>query len=111
MAGTRPLVAVWFCWWWLRHAAATELDLLAALSLQNTSRPGITVVPGMQPQRAAYTLQGDTRSLQVEGAPFERAAELLRRSPEFTLLAALRQDPANSGTILSFSHGFNRDTT
>lgn len=51
---------------------------------------------------------GESRALQVEGAAFERAAELLRRSPEFTVLAALRQDPANSGTILSFSHGYNR---
>lgn len=51
---------------------------------------------------------GESRSLQVEGDAFERAAELLRRSPEFTVLAALRQEPANSGTILSFSHGYNR---
>ncbi|KAG6453544.1 hypothetical protein O3G_MSEX008217 [Manduca sexta] len=62
----------------------------------------------MQPQRTAYTLQGDSRSLQIEGAAFERAAELLRRSPEFTVLATLKQEPANSGTILSFSHGYNR---
>lgn len=53
-------------------------------------------------------VSGDTRALQVEGVAFERAAELLRRSPEFTVLAALRQEPANSGTILSFSHGYNR---
>ncbi|KOB72763.1 Protein kinase C-binding NELL1-like protein [Operophtera brumata] len=51
---------------------------------------------------------GDSRSLQVEGDAFERAAELLRLSPEFTVLATLRQEPANSGTILSFSHGYNR---
>lgn len=44
----------------------------------------------------------------MEGDAFERAAELLRRSPEFTVLASLRQEPANSGTILSFSHGYNR---
>ncbi|GBP07047.1 Protein kinase C-binding protein NELL1 [Eumeta japonica] len=49
----------------------------------------------------------ESRSLQVEGSTFARAAELLRRSPEFTLLAALKQEPANSGTILSFSHGYN----
>lgn len=56
-----------------------------------------------------YTV-GESRSLQVEGVAFDRAAELLRRSPEFTVLAALRQEPANSGTIISFSHGFNRYT-
>ncbi|XP_063530580.1 protein kinase C-binding protein NELL1-like isoform X1 [Cydia strobilella] len=107
MAGARALVAA-CCWWWLTTAAATELDLLGALSLHNTSRAGVSVAPGMQPQRTAYTLQGDSRSLQVEGAAFERAAELLRRSPEFTVLASLKQEPANSGTILSFSHGYNR---
>ncbi|XP_050362567.1 protein kinase C-binding protein NELL1-like isoform X1 [Nymphalis io] len=108
MAGARALVAACCCWWWLTNAAATELDLLAALSLHNTTRAGLIVAPGMQPQRTAYSLQGESRSLQVEGEAFERAAELLRRSPEFTLLATLRQEPANSGTILSFSHGYNR---
>ncbi|XP_050561369.1 protein kinase C-binding protein NELL1 isoform X1 [Spodoptera frugiperda] len=108
MAGARALVTACCCWWWLMTAAATELDLLGALSLHNTSRAGVTAAPGMQPQRTAYTLQGESRSLQVEGAVFERAAELLRRSPEFTVLASLRQEPANSGTILSFSHGYNR---
>ncbi|KAL4709358.1 hypothetical protein ACJJTC_007090, partial [Scirpophaga incertulas] len=86
----------------------TELDLLGALSLHNTTRAGVSATQGMQPQRVAYTLQGDSRSLQVEGAAFERATELLRRSPEFTVLASLRQEPANSGTIISFSHGYNR---
>lgn len=60
--------------------------------------------------RIIYIVPGDSRSLQVEGEVFERAAELLRRSPEFTVLATLRQEPANSGTILSFSHGYNRYT-
>ncbi|XP_053599713.1 protein kinase C-binding protein NELL1-like isoform X2 [Plodia interpunctella] len=108
MAGARALVAACVCWWWLTTAAATELDLLGALSLHNTSRAGVSVAPGVQPPATAYELQGDSRSLQVEGSAFERAAELLRRSPEFTLLASLRQEPANSGTILSFSHGYNR---
>nr|CAJ2313428.1 protein kinase C-binding protein NELL1-like [Metisa plana] len=107
MAGARPLVAACCCWWWLVITAATELDLLGALSLHNTSRAGVSAAPGVTPQRLAYTLQGESRSLQVEGTAFARAAELLRRSPEFTLLAALKQEPANSGTILSFSHGYN----
>ncbi|XP_060800674.1 protein kinase C-binding protein NELL1 isoform X1 [Amyelois transitella] len=108
MAGARALVGACCCWWWLMTAAATELDLLGALSLHNTSRAGVTATPGVQPPTTAYELQGDSRSLQVEGSAFERAAELLRRSPEFTVLASLRQEPANSGTILSFSHGYNR---
>ncbi|OWR46036.1 hypothetical protein KGM_200721 [Danaus plexippus plexippus] len=35
---------------------ATELDLLAALSLHNTTRTGVSAAPGMQPQRTAYAL-------------------------------------------------------
>ncbi|XP_037870870.1 protein kinase C-binding protein NELL1 isoform X2 [Bombyx mori] len=108
MAGARALLAACYCWWWLAAAAATELDLLGALSLHNTSHAGVTLAPGTLPQRSAYVLQGDSRSLQIEGEAFNHAAELLRRSPEFTVLTSLRQEPANSGTIISFSHGFNR---
>ncbi|XP_037967933.2 protein kinase C-binding protein NELL1 isoform X2 [Plutella xylostella] len=108
MAGARALVAACCCWWWLTPSAATELDLLGALSLHNTSRGGVSGAPGMQAQRAAYALQGESRSLEVEGEVFSKATELLRRSPEFTVLATLKQEPANSGTILSFSHGYNR---
>ncbi|KAI8440530.1 hypothetical protein MSG28_001778 [Choristoneura fumiferana] len=43
---------------WVCRLDATELDLLGALSLHNTSRAGVSAGPGMQPQRTAYTLQG-----------------------------------------------------
>ncbi|GBP07049.1 hypothetical protein EVAR_4465_1 [Eumeta japonica] len=36
----------------------TELDLLGALSLHNTSRAGVSAAPGITPQRLAFTLQG-----------------------------------------------------
>ncbi|XP_077296655.1 protein kinase C-binding protein NELL2-like [Arctopsyche grandis] len=87
---------------------AAELDLLGALSLHNSSRQGVTAAAGPEPLRPAFALQGDYRELEVPQPAFSKAVDLLRRSPEFTLIAALRQDQANSGTIMSFSHGFNR---
>ncbi|CAD6230594.1 GSCOCG00006837001-RA-CDS, partial [Cotesia congregata] len=50
----------------------------------------------------------EERDLQVSQINFERAASLLRRVPEFTVAASLRQEEANSGTIIAFSHGNNR---
>ncbi|RLU24290.1 hypothetical protein DMN91_002378 [Ooceraea biroi] len=84
------------------------IDLLAALQLHNTTRPGVTQVPGLVRLKPAYYLQGEERELRLNEASFERAAALLRRVPEFTIAAALRQEEANSGTIVAFSHGNNR---
>ncbi|XP_072749694.1 protein kinase C-binding protein NELL1 isoform X3 [Anoplolepis gracilipes] len=84
------------------------IDLLAALQLHNTTRQGVTQVPGLVRLKPAYYLQGEERDLRLNEANFERAAALLRRVPEFTIAAALRQDEANSGTIVAFSHGNNR---
>lgn len=55
-----------------------------------------------------FVVQGEERDLRLNEASFERAAALLRRVPEFTVAAALRQEEANSGTIVAFSHGNNR---
>ena len=56
----------------------------------------------------SFTTSGETRELRLDEASFERAVTLLRRVPEFTIAAALRQEEANSGTIVAFSHGNNR---
>ncbi|XP_070164643.1 protein kinase C-binding protein NELL1 isoform X2 [Polyergus mexicanus] len=88
--------------------AGGSIDLLAALQLHNTTRQGVTQVPGLIRLRPAYYLQGEERELRLNEANFERAAALLRQVPEFTIAAALRQDEANSGTIVAFSHGNNR---
>ncbi|XP_014616550.1 PREDICTED: protein kinase C-binding protein NELL1-like isoform X3 [Polistes canadensis] len=85
-----------------------DIDLLAALQLHNTTRQGVTQVQGLFRLRAAYYLQGDERELRLSEASFKRVAALLRRVPEFTIATALRQEEANSGTIVAFSHGNNR---
>lgn len=59
-------------------------------------------------QSLCFTTSGEERELRLNQASFERAAALLRRVPEFTIAAALRQEQANSGTIVAFSHGSNR---
>ncbi|XP_043288867.1 protein kinase C-binding protein NELL1-like isoform X2 [Venturia canescens] len=85
-----------------------SIDLLAALQLYNTTRTGVTQVPGLDRLRPAYYLEDKERDLRLNEASFERAAALLRRVPDFTVAAALRQDKANSGTIVAFSHGNDR---
>ncbi|XP_066585384.1 protein kinase C-binding protein NELL1-like isoform X2 [Prorops nasuta] len=84
------------------------IDLLALLQLHNSTRRGVTQVPGLVRLRPAYYLQGEERELRLSESSFERAARLLRRVPEFTIAAALKQEEANSGTIVAFSHGNNR---
>ncbi|XP_011162676.1 protein kinase C-binding protein NELL1 isoform X2 [Solenopsis invicta] len=84
------------------------IDLLAALQLHNTTREGVTLVPGLVRLRPAYYLQGEERELRLNEENFERAAALLRRVPEFTIAATLRQEETNSGTIVAFAHGNNR---
>lgn len=65
-------------------------------------------VPSRRANHCVLLLSGDERELRLNEANYERAAALLRRVPEFTIVAALRQDEANSGTIVAFSHGNNR---
>ncbi|XP_026288401.1 protein kinase C-binding protein NELL1-like isoform X2 [Frankliniella occidentalis] len=84
------------------------IDLLESLQLRNTSRPGVSLASGPQRHRPAYYLQGDYRDLRLPPNEYQKAVQLLRDNTEFTLAALLRQEEANSGTIISFSHGFNR---
>ncbi|KAE8753166.1 hypothetical protein FOCC_FOCC000089, partial [Frankliniella occidentalis] len=94
-----------------RGALASEfaaIDLLESLQLRNTSRPGVSLASGPQRHRPAYYLQGDYRDLRLPPNEYQKAVQLLRDNTEFTLAALLRQEEANSGTIISFSHGFNR---
>lgn len=93
-------------------STATSIDLLESLQLRNTTRAGVSLALGLAggPQRhkPAYYLQGDYRDLRLPPAEYQKAVDLLRDSTEFTMAAVLRQEEANSGSILSFSHGFNR---
>ncbi|XP_054266741.1 protein kinase C-binding protein NELL2-like isoform X1 [Macrosteles quadrilineatus] len=84
------------------------IDLLASLQLHNTSHQGVTLAPGPQRLRPAFYLQGDYRDLRLPASVYQQAVELLRGNPEFTVAASLRQEEFNSGTIVAFSHGFNR---
>lgn len=51
---------------------------------------------------------GDYRDLKLPPAAFQQVSDLLRRSPEFTISAWLRQEVGNTGSIVSFAHGLNR---
>lgn len=96
----------------LRSAFQTDLsgiiDLLEALQLHNRTLQGITQVPGLVRLKPAYYLQGEERELRISDKYFQKAANLLRQCPAFTMVAILRQEEANSGTIIGFSYGNNR---
>ncbi|KYM83336.1 Protein kinase C-binding protein NELL1 [Atta colombica] len=66
------------------------------------------VQPSCRTDHCVLLLSGEERELRLNEENFERAAALLRRVPEFTIAAALRQEEANSGTIVAFAHGNNR---
>lgn len=51
---------------------------------------------------------GDYRDLRLPASVYQQAVDLLRNNREFTVAASLRQEEFNSGTIVAFSHGFNR---
>lgn len=51
---------------------------------------------------------GDYRDLKLPPATFQQVVDLIRSSSEFTFAAWLRQEETNSGSIVSFSHGYNR---
>ncbi|KAG8289309.1 calcium ion binding, partial [Homalodisca vitripennis] len=50
----------------------------------------------------------DYRDLRLPPSVYQQAVALLRNNLEFTVAASLRQEEFNSGTIVAFSHGFNR---
>ncbi|XP_017783191.1 PREDICTED: protein kinase C-binding protein NELL2-like isoform X2 [Nicrophorus vespilloides] len=84
-------------------APGQSIDLLGALGLHNSSWAGVTLTPGPQTIRPAYYLQGDYRDLKLPPSAFQQVTELIRRSPEFTISAWLRQEIGNIGTIVSFA--------
>lgn len=55
-----------------------------------------------------FFVTGDYRDLKLPPAAFQQITDLLRRSPEFTISAWLRQEAGNTGSIVSFTHGMNR---
>lgn len=87
---------------------APGIDLLESLQMHNLSRQGVSLVPGPQRLRPAFYLQGDHRDLKLPQSVFLQAVELLQHRNEFTIAASLKQEQANSGSIIAFSHGFNR---
>ncbi|KAG8332211.1 calcium ion binding [Homalodisca vitripennis] len=72
------------------------------LSLQAARLPRSLVVVRKSP------LSRDYRDLRLPPSVYQQAVALLRNNLEFTVAASLRQEEFNSGTIVAFSHGFNR---
>ncbi|XP_025418188.1 protein kinase C-binding protein NELL1-like isoform X2 [Sipha flava] len=58
--------------------------------------------------RPAYSMQGTSRQLKVPDIVYKRAVQLLRDADELTIAAVVRQERANTGSIVSFSLDSNR---
>ncbi|XP_043204640.1 protein kinase C-binding protein NELL1-like isoform X1 [Amphibalanus amphitrite] len=85
-----------------------QVDLIEGLQLFNTTYPGVNIIPGPHSFTPALSLSGDTRQVRLPDAVLERAVSLLTTSAEFTILASVRQQPQNAGTIVAFSFDANR---
>ncbi|XP_018330194.1 protein kinase C-binding protein NELL1 [Agrilus planipennis] len=85
-----------------------SIDLLAKLGLHNSSWEGVSYVDDPVLHRPVYYLQGNYRDLRLPPPAFEEVTDLLRRSPEFTIAAWVRQEKGNTGSIMSVAHGPDR---
>ncbi|XP_058832654.1 protein kinase C-binding protein NELL2-like isoform X2 [Topomyia yanbarensis] len=85
------------------------IDLLDALSLHTNSSQsqGVTITQEYQHQRV-YHLSGGDRNLVLPTTVFHRAVDRMKQTSDFTFAVVLKQEQANSGTIVSFSNGNNR---
>ena len=53
-------------------------------------------------------IEDNYRSVRYPSYVYERAANLISGSNEFTFIASVKQNKQNTGTILSFTKGINR---
>uniref|UniRef100_A0A146LP18 Protein kinase C-binding protein NELL2 n=2 Tax=Lygus hesperus TaxID=30085 RepID=A0A146LP18_LYGHE len=91
-----------------REDVSGGLDLLGVLQLHNSSHPGVSITPGIHSLTPAFYLQGSYRDLKIPEVGYKQAVTLLQDSTEFTMCTSIRQELANSGTLISFSQGVNR---
>uniref|UniRef100_A0A2H8TIY4 Protein kinase C-binding protein NELL1 n=1 Tax=Melanaphis sacchari TaxID=742174 RepID=A0A2H8TIY4_9HEMI len=79
--------------------------LLVAVSEDEFSNPYVFSPNRLRP---AYSMQGSLRQLKVPDIVYKRAIQLLRGADELTIAAVVRQERANTGSIVSFSLDSNR---
>lgn len=53
-------------------------------------------------------ITGTNRKLILPKDTYHQAANLLKQNSDFTFAGIIRQKESNSGSIISFSHGYNR---
>lgn len=90
-----------------------QVALIEALNVYNTSYRGLDLTDGYHGNNnyrysPAVLLRGDLRELRLPVEISKKALSILSRSNEFTLMATLRQEQRNAGTILAFSEGNGR---
>ncbi|XP_016659491.1 protein kinase C-binding protein NELL1 isoform X5 [Acyrthosiphon pisum] len=79
--------------------------LLVAVTEDEFSHPDVFPPNRLRP---AYSMQGALRQLKVPDIIYKRAIQLLRGADELTIAAVVRQERANTGSIVSFSLDSNR---
>ncbi|XP_064488936.1 protein kinase C-binding protein NELL2-like isoform X2 [Ornithodoros turicata] len=87
---------------------SNQVDLIDGLRMGNTTYQGVSPVRGMHHITSAIRLSGDSRKVQLPADVYQRTARLISYTTEFTMIASLKQELRNVGTILSFSEGNNR---
>ncbi|XP_050530475.1 protein kinase C-binding protein NELL2-like isoform X2 [Daktulosphaira vitifoliae] len=77
---------------------------------RNVMEDEISSSTGFAPNRLrlAYMMEGTTRKLKVPDNVYRRAVEIVKDAYELTIAAVIRQEHANTGSIVSFSQGANR---
>ncbi|RWS27877.1 protein kinase C-binding protein NELL2-like protein, partial [Leptotrombidium deliense] len=85
----------------------SEVDIIEGLNLHNSSYSGLSLVQDTHHSIPTIHLSGNSRHVQLPQYTFEKATYLLSHSNDVTFMATVKQDPKNSGAIISFSEGHN----
>ncbi|XP_070541388.1 protein kinase C-binding protein NELL2-like isoform X2 [Ptychodera flava] len=81
-----------------------EINLLESLTLTDRMN-SVVQVPGLHGNSPAFFMQDTNRFLELPDYVMEKAANLLRSTNEFTLIASIKQDVRNSGSLFAISEG------
>ncbi|KAH3726401.1 protein kinase C-binding protein NELL1-like [Dreissena polymorpha] len=83
-------------------SSTVVLDLLESI---NRTEKGFTVVPGPDASQTALFLQDSTINFDLTSRALRDALMLFRSSNDVTILATVRQEAGDSGSIITFANG------
>ncbi|KAL4232892.1 calcium ion binding [Mactra antiquata] len=83
-------------------------DVLDLLKFVKQTNYTLTYVPGSEPHMTAILFQDTNRILELPEDITQKVLMLLRKNEHFTFLATVRQEPGESGSLISLSAGQHR---